>query len=143
MDYDRKSPCETERSGEVPLSWAQKSIMVGWTLRINWPTKDFELPFYDGPKAIGKGIFLFASSSRNKTNLLAKGGRGGQLCGFIPLATWCMLAFLYPFKSCKCKTSEPRTYENLMPPPVLTEYFAPTPVLTCLVLPDQSPRKNV
>jgi hypothetical protein len=49
MDYDRKSPCETERSGEVPLSWAQKSIMVGWTLRINGPTKDFELPFYDGP----------------------------------------------------------------------------------------------
>ena len=103
MDYDRKSPCETERSGEVPLSWAQKSKMVGWTLRIDWPTKDFELPFYDGPKAIGKGIFLFASSSRNKTNLLAEGGRGGQLCGFIPLATWCMLAFLYPLSPANVK----------------------------------------
>lgn len=69
---------------------------------------------------------------------------GGANCeDLFHLPRVCMLAFLYPFKSCKCKTSEPRTYENLMPPPVLTEYLAPTPVLTCLVLPDQSPRKNV
>lgn len=85
-----------------PSFMGQKSIMVGWTLRINWPKKDFELPFYDGPdswmpKAIGKGIFLFASSPRNKTNLLAEGGWGGANCeDLLHLPRVCMLAFLYP-----------------------------------------------